>query len=118
MKTASPSEHDQRVREFVPMYVNWRYDVFADLPGFKLPPVFGGFRPDIVAIDNRDKVIAEIETEEGLMESHTVEQLTAFSNARKDGYKFHLLVPKESELAAKLLCSLNDIEVDQWWFYV
>ncbi len=77
-KSASQSKHDSLVQKDANALKNRGFKVKADIPGFSKPPTFYGYRPDIVAMKGRKRVIEEIETEDSLNSARDLSQQAAF----------------------------------------
>ena len=76
----------------------------SHIPGFTQPDIIGGYIPDATAQHGTSLCIAEAETADGLADTHTVDQWTAFFNyAVKVGGYFIAVVAKADEVKARIL---------------
>lgn len=85
----SQSDVHRRLVVTVAQAIQQRYPsihVITDLleaPGDEIPPLIGGFRPDVIARNNSESmqlVIAEAKTDGDIDNRHTLSQINAFVN--------------------------------------
>ena len=79
----SQSKHDAEVRKVANQLKKQRYDVQADVSGFKQPDTIGGFRPDVVAQKGKQRKIIEVETPDSVDSARDQQQQKAFKQASK-----------------------------------
>lgn len=106
--------HDHMVRIMAQHFLDQNYSVCADIPGFSLPPLVNGHRPD-VAVYNMGQlvIIVEVETEGTYASSHAYNQFKAFSSVL--GVKFHATVPRALLAEARYTVANWGIYPSQWW---
>lgn len=60
------SKHDKGVQKSAEYYEEQGYNVQADIPGYDKPRTIGGRRPDVIARNQHETVIVEVETKDSL----------------------------------------------------
>lgn len=75
------SRHDALVRQIAKQLENQGYDVTADVSGFSQPKTLGGYRPDIIATNGRQRKIVEVETPDSVATARDKAQQQAFRKA-------------------------------------
>ena len=90
----SQSEHDETVVEIAEDYVEQGYRVWADVPGYSKPKPINRHIPDVVAKDDFERIIVEVETEDSVDSKHAERQRRAFERAadRDDGTTFEEVI--------------------------
>lgn len=58
------SKHDEGVQRSAAYYEQKGYRVQADIPGYDKPTTIDGRRPDVIARNNQETVIVEVETKD------------------------------------------------------
>ena len=92
---AGQSKHNNKVLEEAKKLKRERYDVCADIEGFKKPPRQGNFIPDIVATKGNEEIIIEVETVDSANSPRDIAQQGAFQRAaRRPGVKFKRIIAK------------------------
>ena len=72
------SKHDVEVRRLANQYKKQGYEVQADVSGFSKPETFGGYRPDVIAKNDRERKIIEVETIDSVGSTRDLKQQRAF----------------------------------------
>ena len=62
--SSQQSKHDKGVKKSADYYDNQGYKVYADISGYPTPPTINGRRPDLLAVNRKEKVIVEVETKD------------------------------------------------------
>lgn len=79
------SKHDKGVQASAEYYNQQGYNVQADIPGFARPETVGGRRPDVIAQNNQETVIVEVETKESLEKDREQQQaFEEFADSHKN----------------------------------
>lgn len=92
----SQSKHNIAVRKIANEYKKKGFDVKADVSGFPKPGTIGGYRPDVIAIKDKERKIVEVETSESVDSVRDKRQQQAFRNTakRSKSTKFQRIVVK------------------------
>jgi hypothetical protein len=77
----SQAAHDRKVRQEADKLKRQSYKVNADVSGFQRPKTISGYRPDIIAIKNKQWRIIEVETEDSKNSARDSSQQQAFRQA-------------------------------------
>ncbi|GAA2775392.1 MULTISPECIES: hypothetical protein [Bacillati] len=86
------SVHNRMVRSTAEQLVREGFEVFADHIGWSggTPIEVDGYRPDIIAIKNRQMYLLEVETMDSYNKEHCISQISAFSKALPET---HVILP-------------------------
>lgn len=91
----SQSKHNQEVLKEAKELKREKYNVYADIEGYKKPPSRGGYVPDIVATKGNEEIIIEVETVDSVNSARDLAQQGAFQRAaRRPGVKFKRIIAK------------------------
>ena len=75
------TKHDQMVLRIAREYEGKDYKVYADIEGYRKPPIIGGYRPDVLAVKHGHRTIVEVETLDSVNTHHAAAQDGAFRRA-------------------------------------
>ena len=74
----SQSRHDRQVQIEANRYSRNGFKVWADIKGWPQPDTIGGYRPDVIAYNNGNYTVIEVETTDSVNIARDIAQQRAF----------------------------------------